>query len=443
MFTPSSTQHPYMSAQIILRNVNHPIKIAILEISTRACKLLIADIRELQQGFTWDGFRSEGNLTNLGLQMDDNGAIPWESFATAVLPHLQRHLARLRNHNIDHVYTIATAALRQAENSDALLERLHTELGIQVQVLTQEEEGKAAAAAYQWHAPTTTENNLLLIDQGGGSTEILAFDKDLSPITFEQTPSLQMGTSSAIQWIQNTASQLPISEALATFQTHFQRVLDAHLTSLKDSGPFSLVGMGSGLTQATHKRGNQHQHGIVLSQEQLQQEISSAIKQLSHGFIDFTAIYDYAKTLDTDSTEHQRLFDLLAKLVGCTMVEQILATLDCPSVTVNGLGLRYGVCRQIIEHYYPDLIRGRHQLLLQQNSMSIDGIQEGAYTIGKVISIADFGAFVQLQHDHIGLLHKSEVSSARIRALRGRPIRVKVRNIFKDANGKQCFDLEL
>ena len=111
MTTPTSTQHPYPSAQTILRNDTHPIKVGILEISTRACKLLIADIRELQQGFTWDGFRSEGNLTNLGLQVDNSGSIPWESFSTAVLPHLQRHLERLRNHNIDHVYTIATAAL--------------------------------------------------------------------------------------------------------------------------------------------------------------------------------------------------------------------------------------------------------------------------------------------------------------------------------------------
>ena len=323
------------------------------------------------------------------------------------------------------------------------MERLHTELGLQVQVITQEEEGTAAAAAFQWHAPTTTEEALHLIDQGGGSTEILTFDKDLSPITFEQNPSLQMGTSSAIHWIQSSANQLSIPEALTTFQTHFQTVLDTHLTNLKDNGPFVLVGMGSGLTQATHKRGNQHQHGIVLSQERLQQEVHHSIQQLADDFPNFTAVHDYAKSLDSDSTEHQRLFDLLAKLVGCAMVEQILATLDCDSITVNGLGLRYGVCRQIIEHYYPDLSRGHHQLLLQQNSISIDGIQEGAYTIGKVISIADFGAFVQLQHDHVGLLHKSEVSSARLRALRGRPIRVKVRNIFRDPNGKQCFDLEL
>ena len=34
------------------------------------------------------------------------------------------------------------------------------------------------------------------------------------------------------------------------------------------------------------------------------------------------------------------------------MVEQILATLDCDSITVNGLGrvLATVVCRQIIEH---------------------------------------------------------------------------------------------
>ncbi len=252
-----------------------------------------------------------------------------------------------------------------------------------------------------------------------------------------------MGTSSAIQWIQTNANRLTISEAMSAFIAQFQVILSTQLSCLKDHSPFSLVGMGSGLTQATHKRGNQHQHGIVLSQERLQQEVTNAIDQLSKEFTHFASINEYAHTLETDSIEYQRLFDLLAKLVGCAMVVKMLSTLDCPSITVNGLGLRYGVCRQIIEHYYPDLSRGRHNLLLQQNSMSIDGIQEGSYTIGKVVSITDFGAFVQLPHDHVGLLHKSEVSSARIRALKGRHIRVKVRNIFRDTNGKQCFDLKL
>lgn len=437
------SNHPYGRAQTILRNDTTPVKIAVLEISTRACKLLIADIRELEQGFTWEGFRNQGNLTNLGMQTEMDGSITWQSFSELVLPHIKRHLARLQNHNIDHVYTIATAALRQATNSIDILQRLHDELGLNVEILSQEQEGLASASAYQWNSTNALADNLLLIDQGGGSTEILGFNKNLEPLDFKQSPSLQMGTSSAIHWLNHHTSKLSLTNAIKLFQSYFQNILSDSLRELTTHTPFVLVGMGSGLTQATHKRGNQQQHGIRLSQERLQTEILFTIADLSNTFEHFATIDAHAKALPLGSSEHQKLFDQLAKLVGCTMFAQILSTLEIDSITVNGLGLRYGVCRQIIEHYYPDLTGGRHHLRLQQHSISIDGIQEGAYTIGKVVSIAEFGAFVQLPHDHVGLLHKSEVSSARLRALRGRPIRVRVRSIFKDANGKQCFDLEL
>ena len=440
-FEPSN--HPYSSAQTILRNKAHPVKIAILEISTRACKLLIADIRSLEQGFTWEGFRNQGNLTNLGMQTETDGSISWDSFAKLVLPHIKRHLARLQNHNIDHVYTIATAALRQATNSVDILQRLKDEVGLNVEILTQEQEGWASAYAYQWNSTTDNTDNLLLIDQGGGSTEILGFNKNVETLSFAKSPSLQMGTSSAVHWLSEQTPMLSLTQAIKHFQSYFQNILAASLHELQKHTPFILVGMGSGLTQATHKRGNQQQHGMRLSQERLHTEILFTIAELSNTFEHFAAIDAHAKTLESGSIEHQKLFDQLTKLVGCTMFGQILSTLEVDSITVNGLGLRYGVCRQIIEHYYPDLIEGHHHRQLLLHSVSIDGIQEGAYTIGKVVSIAEFGAFVQLPHDHVGLLHKSEVSSARLRALRGRPIRVKVRSIFKDTNGKQCFDLEL
>ncbi len=437
------SNHPYSRAQTILRNDAHPVKIAVLEISTRACKLLIADIRELEQGFTWEGFRNQGNLTNLGMQTETDGSITWDSFSELVLPHIKRHLARLHNHNIDHVYTIATAALRQATNGAEILQRLFDETGLNVEILTQEQEGRASASAYQWNSTNERDNNLLLIDQGGGSTEFLGFNQDLEKLTFKKSPSLQMGTSSVVHWLTQHASNLSLTHAVKHFQSHFQRILEDSLVELKDHMPFMVVGMGSGLTQATHKRGNQKQHGTCLSQERLQTEILFTIADLSKEFENFATIDAHLKTLTIESNEHHKLFDQLTKLLGCTMFNEILSALKVDSITINGLGLRYGVCRQIIEHYYPDLVRGRHHLQLQQHSISVDGIQEGAYTIGKVVSIVDFGAFVQLPHDHVGLLHKREMSNARLGALKGRPIRVKVRNIFTDANGKQCFDLEL
>lgn len=57
-----------------------PLKLGVLEISTRACKGLVADVRNLRDGFSWTACENRSFMTELGQLMNIDKEIPWEDF---------------------------------------------------------------------------------------------------------------------------------------------------------------------------------------------------------------------------------------------------------------------------------------------------------------------------------------------------------------------------
>lgn len=79
--------------------------------------------------------------------------------------------------NVDVLYPVATAAVRQSKNIDAIIARVKAETGIDVRIITEEEE-----AFYGYYAVINTLDYTdgVTVDIGGGSTEVTYFeDKEL------------------------------------------------------------------------------------------------------------------------------------------------------------------------------------------------------------------------------------------------------------------------
>ncbi len=76
-------------------------------------------------------------------------------------------------YSIKEVHPVATAAIRQSVNVDDILERVKSEVGMEIKVITGKEE-----AFYGYHAVVHTISNMdgLIIDIGGGSTELTYFE---------------------------------------------------------------------------------------------------------------------------------------------------------------------------------------------------------------------------------------------------------------------------
>jgi exopolyphosphatase / guanosine-5'-triphosphate,3'-diphosphate pyrophosphatase len=132
-----------------------------------------------------------------------------------------RQFKKMAEHNgADPIITTATSAVRESRNSDAFIERVRQEVGLDVQVLPGIEEARLIAMAVS----EVTEFNgrrALIIDIGGGSTELI--------ITTGEEPdlmrSLRLG---AVRLTEKSVNTDPISNEqrdrlLASIRSDFTR----------------------------------------------------------------------------------------------------------------------------------------------------------------------------------------------------------------------------
>ena len=123
------------------------------------------------------------------------------------------------------------------------------------------------------------------------------------------------------------------------------------------------------------------------------------------------------------------------------MLLYIMELLNCPSLTVNGMGLRYGICHQMIEEYYPNLESGAYQSRFASKSRTVNGITECTYVHGVISNITNFGIFVRLPNNESGLLHRRNYAHE-IHFQHGKPLRVFIQRIYTK-NGRRQYDLSL
>ena len=154
MHTPQTTSNidletgfDLTTAVNVLRSDQSHNRIAVLELSSRACKLLLVNVPLVTNGFNWSAFDNVSALTHTSLLLNDDNFLDWNQFEEKVLPTLQQYLENLNTAEVSILYCVATACLRRATNRDAILRRIKDKLGIQIQILSQREEALATMRA--------------------------------------------------------------------------------------------------------------------------------------------------------------------------------------------------------------------------------------------------------------------------------------------------------
>jgi|GEM_PF-6825344 len=411
------------------------VKIGVLEISTRACKLLVADIQQLTKGFHWPAFYNEASLTNTGHLLNQHNIIPWNDFQIKVLPAIQQLIQKSNTLQVQHLCCVTTAALRRAKNRDEIIENIKRNCDIEVQILTQEEEAQATMYGFQWISQGNPQGKVLLVDQGGGSTEISAFTADFTRLNFSTSTHIPFGTTSIIEEIFRT---LPPDRTLKSALQQSPQltqpfVLEAALP-LHSHTWSKLIGVGSAITSATKKKGNKKQHGMVLSKNALQHIREERIHELSDSF---ETVKDLQQYLHTSLSK--RTISVQEKLVSCVglgMIIQIMEQLQFEAITINGVGLRYGVCYQYIKKLYPKWNDNSEQYekLFLLNAKRIGHLIEGTWVEGSVDNIhPKHGVFVNLGDGFCGLIHMRRFYSRKKNAYKmlkkGQTIRVFIEKV--------------
>lgn len=150
------------------------MKLAAIDIGSNAARLLIHDvIIGLQGKPDFVKLALVRVPLRLGFDVFEKGRIS-DLKAEQLVKTIKSYKLLLDVYEVKHLKTAATAAMRDAANTREILDRVLAETGIDIQVITGEEE---ASFIYENHVAENLDVNesYLYIDVGGGSTELTFF----------------------------------------------------------------------------------------------------------------------------------------------------------------------------------------------------------------------------------------------------------------------------
>jgi exopolyphosphatase/guanosine-5'-triphosphate,3'-diphosphate pyrophosphatase len=150
------------------------LKLAAIDIGSNACRLLIDDVIKDPSGKT--DFVKVALVRvplRLGFDVFDHGSISPVK-ADKLVKTIKSYKLLLDVYEVPHLKACATSAMRDAKNAPEILKRVKEETGIDIQVITGQEE---ASYIYENHVADhmNTNESYLYIDVGGGSTELTFF----------------------------------------------------------------------------------------------------------------------------------------------------------------------------------------------------------------------------------------------------------------------------
>jgi len=142
--------------------------LAVLDLGTNNCRLLIA---AAGAGSSFRIVDSFSRIVRLGEGVNQTGLLA-ETAMDRTVAALKVCADRIAKHQVKHVRAIATQAARLARNTDVLIRRVRQETGLELEVISAEDEANLAAEGC---APLIGRKyrGALVFDIGGGSTEII------------------------------------------------------------------------------------------------------------------------------------------------------------------------------------------------------------------------------------------------------------------------------
>lgn len=299
-------------------------RFAAIDIGTNTILLLIV---ELADNGTFRVLEDHAEITRLGAGVDSTsriGAMGEERSLKA----LKQYLARCRRLGVDEIVAVGTSTLRDAQNSGEFKERLRRELGLELRVLSGEEEAAYAYLAVR-KGLSLQGNNHLVVDVGGGSTELIwgkgsevyrMTSLDLGSVRHTERFLLSdpVGDGEMDQLAYVIDREL---EKLAALW----RIEDAVFTVVGIAGTFTtLAAVEKGLLRYSHSE----VHGSLLSRSEVQRQVELFKSKT------------VAERKKIPGLEPKRADVILA---GALIIDRVMALFRIEEVTVSDQGIRYGV----------------------------------------------------------------------------------------------------
>ncbi|MER8221671.1 Ppx/GppA phosphatase family protein [Streptomyces sp. NPDC094143] len=160
------------------------MRLGVLDVGSNTVHLLVVDAHPGACPLPAHSHKAELRLAQL---LDGDGAIG-PAGVDRLVSVVHGALQAAEDKGVEEMLPFATSAVREARNADEVLARVRAETGVELQVLTGEEEARLTfLAARRWFG--WSAGKLLVLDIGGGSLEI-AYGMDEEP---DAAASLPLG----------------------------------------------------------------------------------------------------------------------------------------------------------------------------------------------------------------------------------------------------------
>ena len=305
-------------------------RFAAIDIGTNTILLLIA---ELGQNGSFQVLEDQAEITRLGEGVDRARRIGSDGERRS-LEVLRAYLERCRNLGVDEIAVVGTSALREARNTEDLKARLKRELGLDLRVLSGEEEAAYSYLAVQ-KGLCLEEKEVLVVDVGGGSTELIWVKEgglyrlasvDLGSVRLTERFLL----SDPVRDDECARLATAIDRALAPIVFNWGTVTYFH-RMVGIAGTFTtLAAVEKGLVHYSHRE----VHGSCLTRSQVQRQI------------DLFKSKTIGERREIPGLEPKRADVILA---GALLIDGIMDLFRVDEVVVSDQGIRYGLLHERLE----------------------------------------------------------------------------------------------
>ena len=312
--------------------------LAVLDLGTNNCRLLIAT--PSPRG----GFRvvdSFSRIVRLGEGVSQSGLLS-EAALDRTIAALKICSDRIAKHGVARVRVIATQAARLAGNADTLVRRAHDEAGLDLSVISAEEEADLAAEGC---TPLIGRRyrGALVFDIGGGSTEIIWLKKS-PPNSLDRGPQKLLSASLPLGVVSLAETYGAAAVSRAGFDRMFTDLRDRlepfarGLPEPFDNRKYHLLGTSGTVTTLA---------AIALK---LPRYNRTRVDGSWHETAHMLKVVDRLVGLDTDALAKigsigPERADLM--LPGCAIFAAICALWPSPILRVADRGLREGMLRRL------------------------------------------------------------------------------------------------
>lgn len=336
----------------------HNPVIAAIDLGTNSCRLLVASVnvtgiykspyRGRPSSTAWKIIDSYGKTVNLGEGLHENDYLTEEAMDRA-LEALAVCKRKMDHHGVNYLRAVATEACRRATNAHELAQRVKTDLGITIEVISSEEEARLAltgcAAVLNPLIPYA-----IIFDIGGGSTEIIFVSLEAQkrsrpgyPVPFKviDSTSIPYGVVTTSNYFKNADPLIYNYELIKSevYQKVRKFVELNQIPSLVEDGQIQLVGSSGTVTTLM---------AIMLDLPRYDRKqidgVESSIETL------LTVCRNIVGMTKTDRLEIACIGEGREDLVmaGSAIFEGLATALAIPQLKIADRGVREGILSEIL-----------------------------------------------------------------------------------------------